>query len=153
MGVNLYVYTGPYFEPPTVEVEETDKRYMCSNGCTNKSHVTGAFCPTCGKPINLVTTTKRVSRKITPDDLDGDWVDVVAVVRSEDPDPYWLPNKRGFGETISEYGELNVVDLDADKIAADTTTFVKAYKAIADAVKHKFGVDLKVGYGVVPYVW
>lgn len=153
MSINLYVYTGPFFQPPTAKVEMTDEKYACETGCTNSRRPVGSFCSTCGKPVNHVVSRTMVERTITPDDLDGDWVDVVAVVRVEEKDPRWLPNKRGFGLTIDEFGNQDVAELSAEKITQDTAKFVNAYKSIADAVMTKFGVELKVSYGVVPYMW
>jgi hypothetical protein len=156
MGSSLQVYVGPFYLVPKQEVQVMRSVRACSNTATCGQPAKGSFdkfCPACGSAIVNREVPDVEHRYPTPDDLDGDWTDLMNVARLENKREVWYPNHRGFGESMgaSQAGGLHVYD---PKTAEEALAkFRKYHRGIFDAFHAKFGVELIEAYGTVAYYW
>jgi hypothetical protein len=154
MSSHLYVYVGAFFLVPEQTFSERQLAYCCSNAETCGKPPKAPqdnFCGHCGCLIVADTRDTQVTRYPTPDDLDGNWVDVMVPTNLEDGRRVWLPNRCGYGSSYSESAHNELLLIEGSDILAARARLREEYKEIVNAFQAKFGSGLIDAFGAVPY--
>jgi hypothetical protein len=154
MSSHLQVYVGAFFLVPKQTFTERQIVHVCSNDQTCGQQAKTPqdnFCGYCGSLIAATTKDSQVTRYPTPDDLAGNWTDVMVPTRLEDGRQVWLPNKGGHGQSYSDDVHNAMWLFDGKDILAARTQLCSEYNEIANAFQAKFGVELVDAFGAVPY--
>jgi hypothetical protein len=109
------------------------------------------FCSRCGSPLTERVEVGTKASQPTPDDLPGDWTDVVAVCRLDSGEEVWLPNARQAGEFHSGDHGSRASEIEPESFVPQKAEFGRLYSDIAEAFKNTFGNPLTIQFGVVGY--
>lgn len=154
--MGIQAYAGPLFlvskqDIPTVtNVQACSNTDNCGRPAENRSQ---KFCSHCGSPIVERQVPGLEHRYPTPDDLDGDWTDLMVVGRLADGTEVWYPNHKGHGTSLASSGGGFMKLFDRQTAEEETAKFLEYHKAIFNAFHAKFGSELLDAYGVVVYHW
>lgn len=154
MGYSLKVHVGPFYLVPKQDVPVVKAIRACSNTATcgkPAANRADKFCPDCGSQIIDSRVPSTEHRYPTPDDLDGDWTDLMVVAGLPDGRQVWSPNHRGFGKNIgsNEGGGWSVFE--QKTVDEELAKFRAYHKGIFSAFHAKFGTELVEAYGVIAY--
>jgi hypothetical protein len=149
----MNVYVGPFFLVSKTSFLKRTAVLRCSNTalCGKVPQVPGAFCAYCGSPITKLETETTVHRAPTPEDLEGDWTDVMVVAEDTKGQTVWIPNKPGYGTHFSKYQPEPLLVIDLEGIRRQTAEFLAGHREIFNAYHKRFGSELLEAFGAVPH--
>jgi hypothetical protein len=149
----MHVYVGPFFIVGKSSFLKRTEINRCSNTlqCGKVPQVSGAFCAYCGSPITKQESESTVHRAPTPEDLEGDWTDVMVVAEDTKGQTVWIPNKGDYGTYFSRYQPEPLLVIDAEGIRRRTADFLAGHRDLFDAYHKRFGSELIEAFGAVPY--
>lgn len=149
----MNIYVGPLFIVSKTSFQERGKKLRCSNvmECGKTPQGAGAFCAYCGSSITKQDTEVMVHRAPTPDDLEGDWTDVMVVAEDTKGQTVWFPNKHGYGTYFSRYKPEPLLVIDNESIRERIAHFLADHRDIFNAYHKRFGSELIEAFGAVSY--
>lgn len=149
----MNVYVGPLFIVGKTSFIKRTEINRCSNTelCGKVPQGSGAFCAHCGSPITKQESETTVHRAPTPDDLEGDWTDVMVVAEDTKGQTVWFPNKHGYGTYFSRYKPEPLLVIDNESIRERTAKFLAGHRDLFNAYHKRFGSELIEAFGAVHY--
>lgn len=149
----MNVYVGPFFIVGERSFVQRTEVRRCSNisDCGRIPNGPGTFCAFCGSPLSKQDSDSPVHRAPTPDDLEGNWADVMVVSQDTKGQTVWFPNRPGYGVSYSSYKPEPLLVIDFEGIRRQTEEFLAGHRNLFDAYRRKFGVELLESFGAVHY--
>ncbi len=157
MGMDFYVHVGVFVRVPGYAGTQVRSVSACT-GCGNSKNLKAgdSFCPSCGQPVRHTEVERPAARVPSPYEVPGFSDELVTcdVAGKSDVErgyAIWIPNRKGFGHTLSDTHNCDDLEISADSAAQMVAAFIDQYKPLLTAAKQHFGVTPQVCYGVVPY--
>ena len=157
MGINRYVYVGPFIKVPHALKDDENFNVVCSSGCGNEGltmHM--RFCSHCGAAVKRVPKGQPYLQALMPSDVDhGDadnfWRPESCESGPGKPWSIWLPHYVAASGTLEENSNDICVTLEGVDMAAELKNFEAGVAPMLHALQHTMCVTPTLQFGVVAY--
>ncbi len=156
MGMNMSVYVGAYVLVPHAMQDQAQEGYACSAGCGNRSvNRQTKFCSACGAPVvRRDTVIQQCGPCLAWRLKDGAYEDLFWTPESGrgTSSTLWIPNRRGYGETIDEERSVDSLDdFDPDQFQRWKTAVHQDHPHLLEDIRAQFGVEARIRAGILTY--